>query len=232
MKYWSIGFLLATFQGAALACDTTDTIGGRSVRAPTLASKIEISRRGDSVVVRVNEREYVVNRSNGVEGMTIFDDRGARIASFPRLAASPAKTRSGNGSSGFPRPVEGAANDRLDCGFGDSFVDLGNWGFEDYLDPSLLREDYWADEIFPRWGVPIPKEKPKICVHRYEQCKADVDSWGAAGAQACSAAAGAAAGSGYVIVGIGIAAACSLGGDKIKDHFKKQCIDEYVDCQG
>jgi hypothetical protein len=109
MKYWSIGFLLATFQGAALACDTTDTIGGRSVRAPTLASKIEISRRGDSVVVRVNEREYVVNRSNGVEGMTIFDDRGARIASFPRLAASPAKTRSGNGSSGFPRPVEGAA---------------------------------------------------------------------------------------------------------------------------
>jgi hypothetical protein len=197
-----------------------------------LTSKIEISRRGDSVVVRVNEREYVVNRSNGVEGMTIFDDKGARVASFPRMAALPAKTRSGNGSSGFPRPVEGEVNDRLDCGFGDSFVDLGNWGFEDYLDPSLLREEYWADEIFPRWGVPIPKEKPKICVHRYEQCKADVDSWGAAGAQACSAAAGAAAGSGYVIVGIGIAGACSLGGDKIKDHFKKQCIDEYVDCQG
>jgi hypothetical protein len=44
----------------------------------------------------------------------------------------------------------------------DSFVDLGNWGFEDYLDPSLLREDYWADEIFPRWGVPIPKENRKF----------------------------------------------------------------------
>jgi hypothetical protein len=113
-------------------------------------------------VVRVNEREYVVNRSNGVEGMTIFDDRGARIASFPRLAASPAKTRSGNGSSGFPRPVEGAANDRLDCGFGDSFVDLGNWGFEDYLDPSLLREEYWADEIFPGGVFPSRRKNRKF----------------------------------------------------------------------
>jgi hypothetical protein len=140
-------------------------------------------------VVRVNEREYVVNRSNGVEGMTIFDDKGARVASFPRMAALPAKTRSGNGSSGFPRPVEGEVNDRLDCGFGDSFVDLGNWGFEDYLDPSLLREDYWADEIFPTVGCSHPEGKTENLRPSLRAVQGGcrfLGSCGSAGLQRCS----------------------------------------------